>query len=97
MEEVVEYQLSGIETERIQRITGIEIYYVDLQCEFRVLGAYRAATFHDPAEYPELEIHSIQVLSYDNKFEVPAGVSDIIADQIDWGEVEELLWKIIDK
>jgi hypothetical protein len=97
MEEIVEYQLSGIETERILRITGIEVYYVDLECQFRVLGAYRAATFHDPAEYPELEIQSIHVISYDNECKVPTEVSDIIADQINWYEVEQVLWKIIDK
>lgn len=49
-------------------MTTLTIYYEDIAIEVEVYetGRYRAATQEEPAEYPEVEIHS-------KNYEVPQG------------------------
>lgn len=94
--EFEEYQLSAVERESILKVTGLCIWSLDIVVDYKVFGKYIPASRWEPAEYPELDIHDVRVLRYEED-EIDEDLSKLLADQLDYNKLNDRIWEQIDK
>jgi hypothetical protein len=68
---------------------------VQLDVEYSIYGKYHAATWNDPAEYPELEIEAVTYKIFDldgNEIAMTPEYKKLIDEKIDYTTLEEECW-----
>jgi hypothetical protein len=67
------------------------------EVSYEVLGGYSPATYHHPAEYPEIDVLSIDSIEIDENLydaEPPmAAITDVVKRAVYGGKVNDQLWE----